>query len=101
MSLSELANSITASGEVKHFEIGNGTSLPVLSLDGGMGTALELMGLTIEDSPLWSASAIEKAPEAIVKAHLDYLEAGADIIITNTYVDSMIALKGQFCKTTN
>jgi homocysteine S-methyltransferase len=64
----------------------DGETLPLLLLDGGMGTCLELFGHNIADSPLWSASVIEKEATAIVRAHLAYLEAGADIIITNTYV---------------
>ena len=60
-------------------------SVPVIVLDGGMGTQLEGSGHPdIKKSPLWSASVIIKDPEAIVKAHTAFLEAGADIIITNT-----------------
>lgn len=61
--------------------------VPVLLLDGGMGTTLENLGHDdISKSPLWSASVIEKDPQTIVKAHLAFLDAGADVIITNTYV---------------
>lgn len=68
------------------YPLKNGETLPLLLLDGGMGTCLELFGYNIADSPLWSASVIEKDPTAIIRAHLAYLEAGVDIIITNTYV---------------
>ena len=34
---------------------------------------------------LWSARALIDAPEAVVQAHLDYIDAGARIITTNSY----------------
>lgn len=83
MSFSELAQTLPPSSiDLKNADK---SSVPFLLLDGGMGTALELMGHNIADSPLWSASMIEKNPGAVMQAHLDFLDAGADIIITNTY----------------
>lgn len=64
----------------------NSGKIPLLLLDGGMGTCLQLRGHNFSDSPLWSASLIEKDGQTIVAAHSDYLEAGADIITTNTFV---------------
>jgi homocysteine S-methyltransferase len=51
-------------------------------------------GSTIEDTykqditrtPLWSAKPIQENPELIVDAHLAFLRAGAEIILTSTYV---------------
>ena len=63
----------------------NGEALALLLLDGGMG-ACPVLCYNNADSPLWSVSVIEKDSTAIIRAHLAYLEAGADIIITNTYV---------------
>lgn len=53
-------------------------------LDGGLATQLEAMGLEIGDD-LWSAALLSKDPEAIVRAHRAYLDAGADCIISASY----------------
>ena len=53
-------------------------------LDGGLATELEKAGLDLEH-PLWSARVLESAPEAIVRVHRLYLEAGADCITTASY----------------
>lgn len=55
-----------------------------LLLDGGMGRELRFRG--VETPPtIWSANALLSAPEVVRQIHLDYILAGADIIITNTY----------------
>lgn len=53
-------------------------------LDGGMGHELRRMGAPFS-RPLWSAEALLKAPEMVVEAHAAYINAGADIITTNSY----------------
>jgi homocysteine S-methyltransferase len=53
-------------------------------LDGGLATELEAQGAVLHDS-LWSAALLHSDPEAIVKAHLAYLEAGATCIISASY----------------
>jgi homocysteine S-methyltransferase len=53
-------------------------------LDGGMATELERRECDIS-GPLWSAHVLEDNPEAIEAVHLDYLEAGADCILTASY----------------
>jgi homocysteine S-methyltransferase len=53
-------------------------------LDGGLSNALEALGYDLTD-PLWTARQLAEAPEAITKAHLRYLEAGAQCIITASY----------------
>lgn len=55
-----------------------------LVLDGAMGTLLENEGL-IDSQKLWSSQPLINNPEAIYNAHLQYLEVGADVIITTTY----------------
>ena len=35
--------------------------------------------------PLWAAIANFNQPEIVVKAHSNFVQAGADIIVTNTY----------------
>ncbi|XP_028780846.1 homocysteine S-methyltransferase 1-like [Neltuma alba] len=52
--------------------------------DGGFATQLERHGAAIND-PLWSALCLIKNPHLIKKVHLEYLEAGADILVTSSY----------------
>ncbi|PIL36276.1 hypothetical protein GSI_01938 [Ganoderma sinense ZZ0214-1] len=57
----------------------------VLILDGGLGTTLEDIFHRRLGYPLWSATPVDKDPEVIISAHLAFLRAGADIILTSTY----------------
>ena len=55
---------------------------PVLLADGATGTNLFAMGLTSGDAPeLWN----ETHPEKIRALHQSFVDAGADIILTNTF----------------
>ena len=56
----------------------------MIKLDGGLSTALELNGNKLTTS-LWTGELIRTAPEEITKAHLDFINAGAEIIITSAY----------------
>ena len=56
---------------------------PVI-LDGGLATQLEAMGHDIGDE-LWSAALLASNPRSIVDAHLAYLRAGAEVIISASY----------------
>ena len=53
-------------------------------LDGGMGSELIRRGAG-DERGLWSARALLEAPETVVAVHRDYLDAGAEIVITNSY----------------
>ncbi|CAA0829168.1 Homocysteine S-methyltransferase 1 [Striga hermonthica] len=53
-------------------------------VDGGFATQLEKHGTSIND-PLWSALCLIKDPHLINRVHLEYLEAGADVIVTSSY----------------
>ncbi|ONK74343.1 uncharacterized protein A4U43_C03F5260 [Asparagus officinalis] len=53
-------------------------------IDGGLATELEANGADLND-PLWSAKCLVNSPDLIKKVHLDYLEAGANIIISASY----------------
>ncbi|KAL5205396.1 hypothetical protein ABZP36_033605 [Zizania latifolia] len=55
-----------------------------LVTDGGLATELEANGADLND-PLWSAKCLLSSPHLIRKVHLDYLEAGANVIITASY----------------
>jgi len=65
-----------------------------LVLDGALGTELERRGADIND-PLWSARLLVEAPDLITAVHRDYLEAGADIIITASYQASYEGFMGR------
>ncbi|MBI5567630.1 MAG: homocysteine S-methyltransferase family protein [Chloroflexi bacterium] len=56
----------------------------VLILDGATGTELDRRGVDTS-LPLWSARALIVAPDIVRQVHRDYLDAGADIITTNTF----------------
>lgn len=53
-------------------------------VDGGFATQLEKHGATINDS-LWSSICLINDPDLIKRVHLEYLEAGADILVTSSY----------------
>jgi homocysteine S-methyltransferase len=55
-----------------------------LLLDGGLSNELESQGHDLNHH-LWSARMLVENPEALTKAHLAYLNAGADCIITSSY----------------
>ena len=57
---------------------------PPLLLDGGMGRELRFRGVEIPET-IWSANALLVAPDIVRQIHADYIAAGADVIITNTY----------------
>ncbi len=63
-------------------------------LDGGMGQELLARGLP-SNSTLWSASAIldEKYNPLVLKTHIDFIKAGAEIIVTNTFATRKKRLK--------
>ena len=67
---------------------------PIL-LDGGMGRELRSRGVNILTA-IWSANGLIKAPDTVRQIHQDYISAGADIIITNTYgiIRSTLAQEG-------
>jgi homocysteine S-methyltransferase len=56
----------------------------VIKLDGGLSTALENNGNKLTTS-LWTGELIRTNPAEISKAHLDFINAGAQIIITSAY----------------
>jgi S-methylmethionine-dependent homocysteine/selenocysteine methylase len=53
-------------------------------LDGAGGTELERRGY-VDRLRLWSAGAVEDAPELVVRIHRDYIDAGAQVITTQTF----------------
>jgi homocysteine S-methyltransferase len=63
-------------------------------LDGGLSTALELNGNKLSTS-LWTGELIRTAPNEITKAHLDFIIAGAQIIITSSYQLSYVGCENR------
>lgn len=58
--------------------------MSVVFLDAAMGTRLADRGYDL-DSPLWSALILDTHPEAIAQIHTEDIEAGANVITTNTF----------------
>ncbi len=56
----------------------------LIVLDGGMGRELKTMGAPFSQ-PLWSAQALIESPIHVGLAHDRFINAGAEIIITNAY----------------
>jgi len=61
----------------------NGLGDPVV-IDGGMGTQLERVGVAMHGK-VWSGEAVLSNPAAVRRAHEDFIRAGAEVIITNTF----------------
>lgn len=60
-----------------------GSGAPLI-IDGGTGTRLEQLGAPMHER-VWSAYAVLSHPEVVRQAHADFIEAGAEVIITNTF----------------
>lgn len=60
------------------------TGATVTILDGGMGKELRRIGAPFRQ-PEWSALALMEDPGAVARAHRNFIEAGAEVIITNAY----------------
>ena len=56
----------------------------VTVLDGGMGRELMRIGAPFRQ-PEWSALALMEGPEWVVRAHRNFIDAGAQVITTNSY----------------
>jgi S-methylmethionine-dependent homocysteine/selenocysteine methylase len=54
-------------------------------IDGGMGTELEAQGATM-DHHAWSGLANLRDPGLVQRVHEAYVRAGADVLITNTFM---------------
>lgn len=61
----------------------NGRGDPIV-IDGGMGTQLEKVGVPMHGK-VWSGEAVLSNPDAVRRVHEDFIRAGAEAIITNTF----------------
>ena len=57
----------------------------VMILDGGLSSQLSAYVDGIDDDPLWTARSVVKNPEAVTKAHMDFINAGARVVLTDSY----------------
>ena len=64
-----------------------------LIIDGGMGTELQRRGVPMNEV-VWSGAAVLTHPQVVQAVHEDYIRAGADIIITNTFGSTRQILAG-------
>ena len=53
-------------------------------LDSGMGKTLSMKGVDVPNT-IWSANALLVAPDVVQEIHSENIQAGADIITTNSY----------------
>ena len=56
----------------------------VIILDGAVGTQLQQMGVPMSQT-MWASAALETHPFTVRRMHEDYINAGVDVITTNTY----------------
>jgi hypothetical protein len=64
----------------------------VVILDGGTGSQLQAEGVPM-DELAWSAWANLAQPGVVQRVHEEYIRAGAQVIITNTYAANRVALE--------
>lgn len=64
----------------------------VVILDGATGTELERRGVPM-DVQAWSATANLTHPDVVRGLHEDYIRAGADVVITNTFATARCHLE--------
>jgi homocysteine S-methyltransferase len=64
----------------------------IIVLDGGIGGELEKIG-AIMDKDLWCGKCSVDNPDKLLKVHENYINAGVDVITTNTYATTPISMK--------
>ena len=61
-------------------------------IDGGMGSQLQAEGVPM-DHVAWSARANLEQPDVVQRVHAEYIRAGAEVLIANSYAASRAALE--------
>ena len=64
-----------------------------LILDGAMGSLLQQRGYLLDDK-IWATNINQAHPEEVLSIHKEYIDAGADIITTNTFRTNPLAFEG-------
>lgn len=72
---------------MKNLDLKNG----VIIADGAMGTRIMELGVILKETP--SELLNIKKPELIEKIHREYIDAGADLILSNTFMCNIINAK--------
>ena len=73
--------------EIKYFL---SQSSPII-IDGGLSNVLEFKGCDLNHS-LWTAKLLNDNPEVLIESHIDYINAGAEILATASYQASFPGL---------
>lgn len=60
----------------------------IVVIDGAMGTELEARGARMDDDA-WCGVANLEVPEIVRQIHEDHIRAGADVVITNTFMSGV------------
>ncbi len=63
----------------------------VIIMDGGIGTELQRRGASMDPSA-WCGPATLRSEHLLVEVHADYIEAGSEVITTNTFASSRLML---------
>ncbi len=63
----------------------------VVVMDGGTGTEIQRRGVRMDDA-VWCGSAHMEDPDLVRTIHEDYIRAGAEIVIANTFATSKVVL---------
>lgn len=65
---------------------------PFSVVDGGLSTVIQAHGVDLRH-PLWTGRLITESPETVIEAHLEFLRAGAEVLITASYQASVAGLE--------
>jgi homocysteine S-methyltransferase len=87
------------SAELKNLFFERRSNKPLI-LDGAMGSYLQQKGYVVDDI-IWTTRINISNPDAIINIHKEYIDAGADIITTNTFRTNPAALKKSGVGNTN
>jgi homocysteine S-methyltransferase len=79
------------------FSIARKVKRPLI-LDGAMGSLLQLHNVP-RDEYMWMSMANITHPQEVIKLHREYIDAGADIITTNTFRTNPEAVRGYLLNT--
>jgi homocysteine S-methyltransferase len=82
---------LTKSSSINPFSFAKRIGRPLI-LDGAMGTLL-LQRAQRKDEDVWMSKVALENPDVILEIHKEYIEAGADIITTNTFRTNPSAAK--------
>ena len=64
----------------------------IVLLDGGTGSELQRRGVPMSHAA-WSGAAVQTHPDTVREVHRDYIAAGAEVIITNTFGTARFTLE--------